>query len=404
MQKLVQANLYHANPIKINGFLIERYNECLNLLGIKPTNLTQFTIDAKGWSPEIAQEKNEIHYLNNGDANNHAIIISPQQKDKEVLEPFHHFDQELIHLVFTHYEDVITDITKESAICLDFNQGIDVYNNSFDLLKYNKVEIKFYLTNDLKKVKEEQLALADDFDNGNNFIDVNLHQKILQSVRKYGDLRNRDVNLKPLFYAISSFYTKAFGGVFIFKDFIKPLFVFESREYQKKAISNTSLDVLIYHVSDTELVDKLEDYIVIDNNVSTFIKSDKYNRVKKHVFAQLFSNLDHEFETIFTNELIFKRYLNQLDEQGRTKLLSIENYAKDSSNFVSDDLWHTTYYPHSSLTTDTQDLLWKLLTKIAPKDPLYMFQHTKNLFKDNFSTWNESYKDYIINYIKKHTL
>lgn len=400
MQKLIASNLYHTNLIKVSGFLIERYNKCLDLLGINPTKLTQFTIDAKGWSPEIAQEKNNTYYLNNGESNNYAILISPEQKEKEVLKPFYQFDKELMKLIFTHYETEIKNITKESAICIDFNQGMDVYDNVFDLLNYNKVEIKFYLINNLEKIKEEQVALAEEFDSNNNFIDVNIHQKILASVRKYGDLRNRDFKLKSLYFTVNSLYTKAFGGVFIFKDFIKPIVVFESREYLKKAISNTSLDILMYHLSDNELINKLEDYIVIDNDVSKFIKTNKYSRIKKHIFAQLFRDLDHDFETIFTNELIFKRYLNQLDLQGRSRLLSIENYAKDSSNFVPDDLWYTTYYPHSSLTKDTQELLWKLLTKIAPKDPLYLYQYAKNMFKDNFSTWNKSYQDYIINYLK----
>jgi len=80
MQKLKQANLYRSELIPISGKLVERYNKCLTKLGFVPTKLKEFSIDGIGWSPEIAEEKDNLHYLNNGEANPHAILISPLQK------------------------------------------------------------------------------------------------------------------------------------------------------------------------------------------------------------------------------------------------------------------------------------------------------------------------------------
>jgi len=407
MKKLKQAHLYQPNPIEISGFLVERYNKCLNLLGLMPTKLTKFNIDAKGWSPEIATEKGKVHYLNNGEANTHAIIISPLQKDRQVFEPFHSFDKEILDLIFKTYEKEINDITKESALCVDFDQKIDVFYESFDLLRYDKMKIHFNLINDLEKIKKEQQELVSTFNEGNNFVDEKLHQKILTSVKKYGDLRNRKLDLEPITFQTTSFYTKAFEGVFVFKEFIKPILVFESKEARNKAIKNTTYDVIIYHKDDNELLDKLKDYVVVEFDLDDVIKTERYERIKNHIFSQLFKETTHPMNDILNNVNLFKNYLNKLDIDARKYLMCVERYVErtDISNevkittFVYEDILEAMYEPHSSLLDEEKGLIWKLLTKIAPKDPFNMYKYDRNTFYKNYVSWNESYQDWVINYI-----
>ena len=63
MQKLKEANLYRSELIPISGKLVERYNRCLEQLGFKKTKLKTFSIDGLGWSPEIAEEKNDQSFF-----------------------------------------------------------------------------------------------------------------------------------------------------------------------------------------------------------------------------------------------------------------------------------------------------------------------------------------------------
>ena len=156
MQKLKAANLYQSELIPISGKLVERYNQCLLKLGFEPTKLKSFSIDGIGWSPEIAEEKKELHYLNHGEANPHGIIISPLQKGKPVYVPTHSFDREMMQLVFKMYGSQINDITRDCAICLDFDQDIDAFYEPLDILKYDAIYIRFHLINDLNKIQEEE--------------------------------------------------------------------------------------------------------------------------------------------------------------------------------------------------------------------------------------------------------
>jgi len=139
MQKLKEANLYRSELVPVSGKLVERYNQCLAKLGFETAKLTNFSIDGIGWSPEIAEEKKNIHYLNNGDANPHAIIISPLQKGKPVYAPFHSFDSGIMKLIFKVHGEKIKDITRDCAICVDLDQNIDAFYEPLDILKYTNI-------------------------------------------------------------------------------------------------------------------------------------------------------------------------------------------------------------------------------------------------------------------------
>ena len=200
MQKLKTANLYLNELIPISGKLVERYNQCLKTLGFTETKLTSFSIDGLGWSPEIAEEKKNLHYLNHGDANPSGIIITPLQNRKPVYHPFHSFDRDMLLQIFRIHGNKIHDITRDSAICVDFYQHIDTFYELLDVLKYDDIKITFRLINNLDKAQKELQDLIQIFKHGNNFIDEKIHQKLLDSAQTYGDLRDRDLSLHELHF------------------------------------------------------------------------------------------------------------------------------------------------------------------------------------------------------------
>lgn len=410
MQKLKEANLYRSELIPVSGKLVERYNKCLKTLGFKETKLKSFSIDGVGWSPEVAEEKDDIQYLNHGDANPHGIIISPLQKGKPVYLPFHSFDREMMQHVFRTHGDKINDITRDSAICIDFDQNIDVFYEPLDVLKYENVSITFRLIDNLEEKQKEQLALIDKFNQGNNFIDEDIHKELLDSANTYGDLRNRDLVLQPLQYSTGSFYTRAFDGIYLLRDFIKPIVIFESQEFYKEAIKDTIHDVLIYHISQPELIDKLKDHIIIDCNLESMVKTPNYDRIKKFELYQMLDKAEHPAQEILNNKALFKSYLNKLDMTGRKKVMSVELYLEklERSNaykiedIVDQSLYFSLHQPHSSLAADHRDLIHKLLINIAPKDVLFLYWYDKEQFYESYKTWDDSFRDWVIEQISNN--
>lgn len=410
MNKLKQANLYRSELIPISGKLVERYNKCLKTLGFPETKLTSFSVDGMGWSPEVAEEKNDLQYLNHGDANPHGIIISPLQKGKPVYLPFHSFDREMLQHIFRTHGAKINDITRDSAICIDFDQDIDVFYEPLDVLKYDDVNISFRLIDNLEDKQKEQLKLVDTFRTGNNFIDEEIHQKLLESAMTYGDLRDRDLSLHVLHFSTSSFYTRAFGGVYILKDFIQTIVIFEDEETYKEAIKDTIHDVLIYHIKQPELIEKLRSHIIIECDLEQMVKTPNYDRVKKMEFAEFLKDTQHPIRDILNDKVLFKSYLNKIDIKERKKVMSVELYLEKlerSNAYKIDDIVDQSVYfalhqPHSSLSAEHRDLIHKLLINISPKDVLFLYWYDKEQFYKSYQTWDDSLKDWVIETIRKN--
>jgi hypothetical protein len=404
MDKLKKANLYRSDLIPISGELVERYNKCLEKLGFTKTKLTSFSIDGIGWSPEIAKEKAASFYLNNGEANSHGIIITPLQKGLPVYNPFHSFDKEIMKLVFKKHKQKINNITRDSAICIDFDQKIDVFYEPLDVLRYKKIVIRFHLIDNVDKAKIAQLKLIELFHKDHNFIDENIHQKILKSAKKYGDLRERDLTLEDLYFVTDSFYTKAFGGIYVLRDFINPILVFEKEETYKEAIKDTIHEVLMYSVLQPELMEKLRSHSIIECNLEKEVTSKRYDRIKKYIFSSELKETSHPIKDILNDAVLFKSYLNKVDIQTRKKVMGVEIYLekkKVSKNIkitdvVAEELYFALHKPHSSLQPNHQDLISKLLINIAPKDLLFLYWYDKEDFYKKYVTYENSLQEWVI--------
>lgn len=410
MQKLKKANLYRSELIPVSGKLVERYNQCLLKLGFDKTKLKSFSIDGLGWSPEIAEEKKNLHYLDHGEANPHGIIISPLQKGKPVYVPTHTFDRDMMQFIFKTYGSQISDITRDCAICLDFDQDIDAFYNPLDILKYDTVTISFKLINDLDKIQEEQLQLVNTFISGNNFIDEDIHSQLLESAKKHGDLRNRQLSLEPIVFKTDSFFTKAFGGIYLLRDFIKPIIVFEDKEAHSEAIKDTNHDVLIYHISQPELMEKLRSHLIIESSLDEVVKTSRYERIKKVMFYNELKETKHPIKDILEDKVLFRRYLNTIDAKALKRVNGVEIYLERlerSNAFKIHDLVDEKFYfalhePHSALEVKHIDLIWRLLVNIAPKDVLFLYWYDKEQFYNTYKNWDESFQDWVIETISNN--
>lgn len=404
MEKLVAAGLYGGALVPLSGSLAKRYNECLALLGVAPTKLKTFTIDGMGWSPEISEEKKEVYYLNTGDANVNAIIISPEQEGKPLHAPFHSFDRDVLETVFKAYPREIRDITKDAALILHIDQQIDAFFEPFDLLRYDTIVVSFVLLNQLDKKQMEQEAFINLFHRDHNFIDREVHQQLITSAKKYGDLRGRKLRLDPIKLKITSFYTNAFGGVFVLKEGLQELLVFEDEKVFKKAINDTTHDVLLFHKYHTELLEVLVKQLLLEKDFKSAMRSPRYERIKKHLFSENLEKKEHPLAEILESHFLFKRYLNQLPVEIQKKISGAELYFQKSildktlqiTDFVAQDYITLLHEPHSSLRDEEKELIWKLLVKIKPKDPVHLFWYDKSLFYQLYTTWDASYQDWVI--------
>ncbi|MGB1309205.1 MAG: DUF6638 family protein [Oceanihabitans sp.] len=316
----------------------------------------------------------------------------------------------MMKFIFSTYQDKINDITRDCAICLDFDQNIDAFYEPLDVLKYQTITINFHLINELYHVQKKQFQLINKFKEANNFINEDLHQEILNSAKEYGDLRHRDLELPAIQYQTNSFYTRALGGIFVLRDFITDIVVFEDENWYKKAIKDTVHDVLIYQINQPELMDKLRDHVIIECDLEKTVQTAQYERVKKRMLSQELKNVQHPINHILEDKVLFRRYLNTLDAKAMKRVNGVEIYLERlerSNAFKIHDLIDQKFYnalhkPHSSLEVKQQDLIWKLLINISPKDILFLYWFDKEQFYKTYQTWEDSMKDWVIAVIRNN--
>lgn len=411
MKKLQKAGLFGGAMVVLSGSLAKRYNDCLALLGISPTKLKTFSIDGMGWSPEMAVEKNDNYYLNTGEANVNAIIISPEQNNKPVHMPSHSFDRNVMAAVFAAYNGEIRDITKDGGLVLNLDHKIDTLFDPFDLLRYNEIEVTFSILNDLDKKQMEQQAFINLFNRDNNFIDREIHKQLLNSAKTYGDLRKRKLKLQPIKLKVDSFYTRAFGGVFVIKDDLKQqMLIFEDEKTYKQAIRDTAHEIMLFHKNHDELLEELTKQLVLEKDFKSAIRTSRYKRIKKHVFTEEISKTEHPLTEILDSHFLFKKYLNKLPIDTQKKISGVELYYQrliveknlKIDEYIDSDFIKILYQPNSSLEEEKQELIWKLLSKITPKDPVHLYWYDKEQFYDLYKKWKPDYKDWVIEEILKN--
>jgi hypothetical protein len=259
-------------------------------------------------------------------------------------------------------------------------------------------------------VQQEQLQQVEKFTTGHNFIDEDLQHQLLTSAKTYGDLRNRDLELEPLLYSVSSFYSRAFDGVYVLRDFVKTIVVFEQMESYQQAIKDSYHDVLIYHIDQPELIKKLEDYQIISYDLESVVSTARYDRIKKYYFTRFLKETEHPIQEILESKPLFKSYLNKLSIEDRKQVMGVELYldkiAKSNAykreDLVDHALFCSLLDPHSSLRPEERDLIHRLLINISPLDVLFLYWYDKEQFYLSYQDWEESLKDWVIARIRNN--
>jgi len=74
--------------------------------------------------------------------------------------------------------------------------------------------------------------------------------------------------------------------------------------------------------------------------------------------------------------------------------------------YVDEHFVKILHEPHPSLKEEEEELTWKLLSKIVPKDPVHLYWYDKEQFYVLYDTWSTDYQDWVIKEIlennKKH--
>jgi hypothetical protein len=403
MRELIDEGLFGRGLIKIeSSVLVSRYNAALVHMGIDPTKLTSFQIDRLGWSPEIAAEKSDEYYLSHGPANPVLIVLTPEQETAPIYFPMHSYDWKLTERWFKSHRTQIAELTKETAVCVDFDQSVELYAVPQDLAMVNEVIVRTTTVDGfMSKAEEQQKLIQSWMSDADSHLDVELIAGLEESAKSVGDLRRRSLLIRDYqFSDVADFYSRDFGGVFVLRSRnTSPLiFVREesaAKKYDVPLADENVLSILIERGYVETSVDWWQDHLY---RLKVVAESFLVDVLEKHNPRLDYAKLNRQKRL-----QLVKKYKDELSEY--LELYRVRDAMKKGKlPEVSDVVRPHLLHPSDDLDPVSRELVWQLLTYVRGGRfvPL-MYRHQKSVFVEAFTKrWKKPKRSWAMLRVREH--
>ncbi len=406
MQALIKAGLYGKGLIHVNSReLVARYNACLVSMNLPTTNLKEFHIDGLGWSPEIAQEKNNAYYLAHGMANPLGIILTPKQRHAAIYNPYHSFDWDLMVQYYRDHSPQIATVTQFEGICLDIDQEVNHYVRSADLLMVGNIIVKSWTPSELMKKVATQKALVHAFMNEQDVTKLyGIAKNIQTSAKEVGDMRYRAVEITDMQYSQTrTFFSRAFGGTFVVRDIrreMKPLLINKKSAKKKDGVTSNL---------DQSILRRLEEMGLIDYDPYWWKEGGRLYRLRTIRDSFLMDVLDEDFPDLVFVELSAveqKSYINKVKDKLPKEYFQLARVIKKledggKTGRIAKSI--KPFFAHMPEGVDqaTIEVIWYLLALVCDgRSIVRLYRYDKEGFFEAYNSWNTPKKTWAIAAIK----
>ncbi|HHZ08262.1 MAG TPA: hypothetical protein GX405_05735 [Rhizobiales bacterium] len=199
--------------------LIERYNKALTAFGLKPTKLKKFEIDRTGFSPQIAEELGDYHYLDPNEVNRRFIILTPAQVDLPVVHTAFSNTSQLVYEFFQGNQRAIDALTIKDVIYGEIEDSVQKVEDIEDLLSINQVEFKVLSAEDVLGKAAELGRLVDRLkQEPDAWRDNAMLERMVELAKICGDIRENALVPDQVIFRHNAFWTSHFGGIYVFVD------------------------------------------------------------------------------------------------------------------------------------------------------------------------------------------
>lgn len=220
MDLLRENELIYGRLMRVEEpHLVARYNKALAAFGLKPSNLDAFDIDRTGFSPQIAEELGDNHYLDPNEVNRRFIILSPQQAELPVVHTAFSNTSQLMYEFFTRNRRAIDALTIKDVIYGEIEDTVAKVEDIEDLLSINQVEFRVLSAEDVLGKAAELGRLADRLkQDPDAWRDDALLKRMVELATVTGDIRENALVPDQVIFRHNAFWTSHFGGLYVFVD------------------------------------------------------------------------------------------------------------------------------------------------------------------------------------------
>lgn len=413
MDNLANSGLWGEGLIHIDSpVLVARYNACLEDMGIAPTTLTDFRIDAVGWSPDIAHEKGSHNYLAHSEANMLVIILLPEQRQCSIWNPFHSFDWDLVKQFFDNNSRQIAELTQRDAVWLDIDQEVDTYHDENDLLLVDNIVVRAYTPSRLMVEARRQRELIRQIMEEHATFDeeaeavVGKTAELQRSVAKVGDIAHRAMDIKDMPFTVPrSFYTHAFDGTFVLRSATG-----NDELLLAKAVASAAAGVT--SGVDSKILKMLKSLGLISFDAERWIVALDHLRVIRDSFLMdVLDQKEPDLDYVRLSEVRQKAVLNKpeikksLSEEYRLLDNLIKHLERGKvPKRISPKIRPYLAHPCAGLDKPTREVVWYVLSMVMDgRTIVRLYRYDKPMFFNLYETrWGIPWRTFAVDCIAKY--
>ena len=224
MKHLIARGLMFGNLVPVDSpALVDRYNRALRHLGKAPTALEDFHIDLSGFSPEVADERNDPLYLNPNGANRQFILLTTAQKSAPLLNAQFSTSRGILRQFIETNEPQLFALTARDAVVGELDGSVFDLSSPDRILDLRRITVRADTTEGHVAHAGRLAGLVDRFRREPDaWWDDVLIAEMIGLARTTGDVTRTPLDLKDATYANTDFWTAHFGGLYVLRSAKKP--------------------------------------------------------------------------------------------------------------------------------------------------------------------------------------
>ncbi|MBJ3762321.1 hypothetical protein ILP92_06150 [Maribius pontilimi] len=227
MRRLIESGLMFGGMVHVDSpVLVERYNRALERLIGKRTKLDDFHIDLSGFAPEIGDELQNPNYLNANGCNRQFILLGVEQKRAPLLNMTFSSARPILRDWIEANEAALFALTARDAVVGELVNSVFDVSTPSDLLDIRQITVEADTTD---AHVADAAALADRIERFRTepdaWLDDVLIAEMIGLAKRTGDVTRTPIELQQGRVAHGNFWTRLFGGAYVFATVPKPFIV-----------------------------------------------------------------------------------------------------------------------------------------------------------------------------------
>jgi len=406
MERLIHNALMYGGLLPVNQpHMVARYNAALKALGLRETKLKSFSVDATGYSPEVASELDDEFYLDPHGVNRRFIILNPDQGSLPVTNINFSYTTDLVHAFFEKNEEALKVLTLKDVVYGEIDNSTYRIGDLEDILSIKRVEFIVRTAESLLDKAKLLNKLIERFHaDPDAWRDNDLLNEILTLANACGDPRNNALVPRVTRFEQRSFWTRHFGGIYVFHDDDNGAIVIGNQDKPKFALGQSGLKRYLPLAAHEDIYAYLYNTDRIELWNSAWLeRTDILDlRIKQYVYAAI-ARANPKKDLLKVDDTWVKHWMrdnfDSLAEDGAFPFLTrMRKNAFNGSKIHLDEVRPDLRFLTMRANPDHPDhwVVNRLLSEYVPFDFLTRFIVNKEAFYDDYQTFESKFRDYVI--------